>query len=217
MINPEGKPTSDLLLETASVLFAKKGYAATSVREIAATADVNIASINYHFKSKENLYAEVFRYNWAKLDSSIKTLSKKFQQASLHQLSHEMFILFEASETALSNSFKVILTDEISLPDDFLISQNMDHFGPPGGDALLEHVTKTIGETVPLQIREWVVEVIFTYIAHTALISSATSFKNLKIMTDKCNAESQKSSIYHLVESTLAYAKSHQNNWKQPI
>lgn len=213
-MSPEAKSTADILLESAGELFAKKGFAGTSIREIATKAGVNVAAVNYHFQSKENLYAEVFRYNWNKLDYNILQLAQKFKNASLHQLSYEMFLLFEASETALANSFKVILTDEVTLPDNYHFN-NSKQFGPPGGEPLLDHVTRTIGEDIDLEIRGWVVEVIFTYIAHMALISSATSLKNIKEISQVCNASTQKNSIYHLVEATLTYAKSNKKPWDQ--
>jgi AcrR family transcriptional regulator len=40
-------------------LFADRGFSAVSVRDIAAAAEVNVAAVNYHFQSKENLYREV--------------------------------------------------------------------------------------------------------------------------------------------------------------
>ena len=43
------------------VISARKGYAATSVRDITAAAECNLAAVNYHFGSKRNLYREVFR------------------------------------------------------------------------------------------------------------------------------------------------------------
>ncbi len=43
------------ILKTATSLFARKGYAATGVREIAREADVNLAMINYYFDSKAGL------------------------------------------------------------------------------------------------------------------------------------------------------------------
>jgi len=48
------------LLDAAEVLFAEKGFRDTSVREITAAAACNVASINYHFKNKDNLYKEVY-------------------------------------------------------------------------------------------------------------------------------------------------------------
>lgn len=52
------------LLIVAGKMFAEKGVAATSVRELARQAGVNIAAINYHFGSKENLYLETLRHNF---------------------------------------------------------------------------------------------------------------------------------------------------------
>jgi len=40
-------------------LFAQKGYAATSTKEICGAARADIAAIHYHFKSKENLYRHI--------------------------------------------------------------------------------------------------------------------------------------------------------------
>lgn len=41
------------------MLFAREGYAATSLRQITEAAGVNIAAVNYHFGSKENLLIEI--------------------------------------------------------------------------------------------------------------------------------------------------------------
>jgi AcrR family transcriptional regulator len=51
--------TSEKILSAASELFQEKGFDLTSVREIAAKAGVNVALINYHFQSKENLLLAV--------------------------------------------------------------------------------------------------------------------------------------------------------------
>ena len=53
-------PTRDRLLDAAEVLFAEKGYAEASVREITARAGANLAAVNYHFGDKDTLYREVF-------------------------------------------------------------------------------------------------------------------------------------------------------------
>ena len=53
--------TKDRLLHAAEELFAQQGFASTSLRQVTSRADVNIAAVNYHFGSKENLVNEVFR------------------------------------------------------------------------------------------------------------------------------------------------------------
>lgn len=51
--------TKDRILDTAERLFADQGFAATSLRQITAEANVNLAAVNYHFKSKEALLSAV--------------------------------------------------------------------------------------------------------------------------------------------------------------
>jgi AcrR family transcriptional regulator len=53
--------TKDRILAAAEELFAQHGFAGTSLRQVTGRADVNIAAVNYHFGSKENLVNEVFR------------------------------------------------------------------------------------------------------------------------------------------------------------
>jgi AcrR family transcriptional regulator len=53
--------TRERILRTAERLFAERGFNGVSVRELAAAAQANIASIGYHFDSKEGLLSEVYR------------------------------------------------------------------------------------------------------------------------------------------------------------
>jgi TetR/AcrR family fatty acid metabolism transcriptional regulator len=56
LFNFDLKMTSEKIISAARKLFEQKGYDQTSVRDIATLADVNVALINYHFESKENLF-----------------------------------------------------------------------------------------------------------------------------------------------------------------
>lgn len=49
------------LRRAALEVFARDGFAAAPVRDICAAAGANVAAINYHFGSKQNLYHEVIR------------------------------------------------------------------------------------------------------------------------------------------------------------
>jgi AcrR family transcriptional regulator len=51
----ESVTTKDKILDMAEVLFAERGYDATSLRTITAEAGVNLASVNYHFQTKDAL------------------------------------------------------------------------------------------------------------------------------------------------------------------
>jgi AcrR family transcriptional regulator len=47
--------TKERILDSAELLFATHGFAATSLRNIISDAKVNLAAVHYHFKSKEAL------------------------------------------------------------------------------------------------------------------------------------------------------------------
>jgi AcrR family transcriptional regulator len=64
---PHAPDTRERILDTAERLFAERGFAGTSVREITDAAAANLGAVNYHFQSKENLYAEVFARRAARL------------------------------------------------------------------------------------------------------------------------------------------------------
>ena len=74
--------TREKVLETATDLFAEKGYAATSVREIVAKVGVSKPVLYYYFQSKEGLFYAILE--WA----------GNVQQSILEEI-------FEASGTVL--------------------------------------------------------------------------------------------------------------------
>ena len=56
---PNDPATRERLLESATRLFAERGFARVSVRDICRDAGANGAAVNYHFGSKLGLYTEV--------------------------------------------------------------------------------------------------------------------------------------------------------------
>ena len=61
-MQPRGRDldaTHEKLIQAAGQVFAERGYAAATIREICALAGANVAAVNYHFRDKRGLYAEV--------------------------------------------------------------------------------------------------------------------------------------------------------------
>src|ERR1700688_4988612 len=52
--------TRTAILSAAERLYADRGFADVTLRDIVAAADVNLAAVNYHFGSKDELIAELF-------------------------------------------------------------------------------------------------------------------------------------------------------------
>lgn len=57
--------TDKKILLVAEKLFAQKGFDATSTRDIAGAAQVNVSMISYYFGSKEKLFEEIFKIRMA--------------------------------------------------------------------------------------------------------------------------------------------------------
>lgn len=53
------KSARESLLDAAEALFAENGFDGVSLRHLTQTAGTNLASVNYHFGSKQELFAEV--------------------------------------------------------------------------------------------------------------------------------------------------------------
>jgi AcrR family transcriptional regulator len=79
--------TEEKIIDAARMIFTKKGFLATTVRDIAAEADINVASVNYYFRSKEKLFAVI-------MDEVIKKLFDKIEPV----LNNETTTLFEKIE-----------------------------------------------------------------------------------------------------------------------
>jgi AcrR family transcriptional regulator len=52
--------TRSAILSAAERLYADRGFGEVTLRDIVAAADVNLAAVNYHFGSKDELIAELF-------------------------------------------------------------------------------------------------------------------------------------------------------------
>ena len=78
--------TKDRILGAAEELFAQHGFSGTSLRQVTSRADVNIAAVNYHFGSKDNLVTEVFRRRMDDMSAQRLEGLRQAQEASPGEL-----------------------------------------------------------------------------------------------------------------------------------
>lgn len=92
--------TEEKIKEAARVVFHKKGYAATRTRDIAEEAGINLALLNYYFRSKEKLF-EIIMF---------ETLFGFFQNMGL-VLNDEKSTLQHKVELVASNYIDLIIKE----------------------------------------------------------------------------------------------------------
>ncbi len=95
-------PTKVRILRSAGVIFGKKGFKDTTIREIARVAKVNIAAINYHFRDKEGLYGavleDVFHTGFTRFPATLDTGAEADPKQRLRAFIRGMFYRLQSRE-----------------------------------------------------------------------------------------------------------------------
>src|SRR5262245_35373499 len=146
--------TRERILRTGERLFAERGFNGVSVRELAAAAQVNIASIGYHFESKEGLLSEVYRRHCEPMieerlrglgaasrlrgKTKIAAIIEAFIRPALQQV--------EAEDGETFIRLRAVLSGENSELLEKLVAENFDQSSTAFIDELcacLPHLTRT--------------------------------------------------------------------------
>ncbi|WP_312914741.1 TetR family transcriptional regulator [Stenotrophomonas sp.] len=141
--------TKDRILGAAEELFAQYGFAGTSLRQVTSHADVNIAAVNYHFGSKDNLVNEVFR---RRMDEMTAARLGQLEQARSTQPGDLRAVLAAFVEPALAlaqdrqsgGAFVRVIARAYAEKNDNLRKFLSDHYGH-----VLREFGKAIGACVP--------------------------------------------------------------------
>jgi len=100
------RPVQERLLDAAEELFCEHGFEGASIRDIAASANCNIASVNYYFGGKTKLYTEVWRRHLRLMrDARVSSIDKIMSQSQAPPLLEELL-------TSFANAFIEPMADE---------------------------------------------------------------------------------------------------------
>lgn len=146
--------TRDRILRTAERLFAAHGYNGVSVRDLAAAAKVNIASIGYHFESKDGLLSEVYRRHCEPmieerlrgLAAALKLRGKARVAAIIEAFIRPALAQVEVADGETFIRLRAVLSGENSELLEKLVAENFDQSSTAFIDALcacLPHLTRT--------------------------------------------------------------------------
>jgi AcrR family transcriptional regulator len=101
------------IIEVAERLFSQKGFAGTSVRDIAQEADVNVSMISYYFGSKEKLIEALFQLRMSESRSRLETL---LQDDDLHPIQKINILVDSAIDRLMGNQcfHNIMLREQLS-------------------------------------------------------------------------------------------------------
>lgn len=141
----KGERTRRALLSVAMKLFGEKGFRGTSIRDIASQAGSNVAAVNYHFGTKENLYREVFRRNQPAIRerglAAVREMVERHRGRPAVEAVLEAFVqaVAESREPVEARSFRRLIYRELVEPrldPHFLLKE------------VLEPLQKGLGEAI---------------------------------------------------------------------
>jgi len=89
---PPRPETRDRLIDAAAPVFAERGYRGATMREIADRAGANLAAAHYHFGSKRDLYREVARAHFERLERRIAEGGGAIDAQTAAKLSREELV-----------------------------------------------------------------------------------------------------------------------------
>ena len=141
--------TKDRILGAAEELFAQFGFSGTSLRQVTSRADVNIAAVNYHFGSKENLVNEVFRRRMDGMSADRLTALKAAVEQSPGELEPILAAFVEpalalAQDRHGGGAFVRVVARAYAEKNDSLRKFLSDHYGH-----VLREFAKAIAACVP--------------------------------------------------------------------
>src|SRR5580698_4923344 len=138
----EKQDTKSRILDSAEKLFGLNGFEATSLRDITAEAQVNLAAVNYHFQSKESLIDAVIA---RRIEPVNRKRLEMLESAGPNPNLEQILIAFLAPvlNQDLSGAFE-LMARILATPDLFVIRLFKNHLA-----ALAERFAEAIGKALP--------------------------------------------------------------------
>lgn len=118
---PREADTRRRLLAAGARLFAARGYAHVTIRDICGAAHANIAAVNYHFAGKSGLYAAVVQQSIAAMrEVTDRAISAGASRSAEERLRAYVSVFLERVTTDELGWVHQLLLHELSEPTDAL-------------------------------------------------------------------------------------------------
>jgi AcrR family transcriptional regulator len=180
--------TKQKILDAAQYLFAREGFKGTSLREITGMAGVNIASINYHFGSKEALLKAVLERKLIPLNEIRMERLRRVADAARKRGTAPMvkdlllaFIepTFQLKDKSPDASDFIVLVGRAFYDSDNTVRRAFIELVWP----LYELIVKVFREAlpqIPKQVLIWRLHFLFGSLSHVMLLCGSTFYAEIR-------------------------------------
>lgn len=195
--------TKEKIIDAAEILFSDLGFDNTSLRAITSEANVNLASVNYHFGSKKELIQAVLERYLSVLmpgvDGAITKLTDGHSQPTVKQFFSSMvdpILRLDEVRPNGSKTFIQLFAKAYYESQGHLRKYTTEHYGD-----ILERFSLTLHATVPHLPEK---EVFWRW--HFAMGSCVFTMASGKALSDMAAADyHQQMSLRELIEKVIDY------------
>lgn len=112
------------IIEVAERLFSSKGFAGTSVRDIAQEADINVSMISYYFGSKEKLIEALFSVRMVQTRTQVESILNNEELTPLQKVNIWIDLVIERLMTNQC-FYKIMMREQLSDTRTPIISEHI--------------------------------------------------------------------------------------------
>ncbi|MEO7530270.1 MAG: TetR family transcriptional regulator [Sediminibacterium sp.] len=111
------------IMNAAIELFAEKGFEGSSIRDLAARADVNVAMVNYYFGSKDKLFEAIVEYKASFMRGKMDEIEADTNMTEIEKI--DLIIENYVAKILSNPSFHRILHQELLMGEREAMHENI--------------------------------------------------------------------------------------------
>ena len=111
------------IMNAAIELFAEKGFEGSSIRDLAARADVNVAMVNYYFGSKDKLFEAIVEYKASFMRGKMDEIEADTKMTEIEKI--DLIIENYVAKILSNRSFHRILYQELLMGEHEAMHENI--------------------------------------------------------------------------------------------
>ncbi len=201
------KETKTKIIDVARVLFSENGYEGTSIREIAKNAHVNIAAINYHFGSKEQLFVQIIQNSTSIISTSLGEIYNLHlaKKNSAEDFFIDVFRFFKEHGSDIVSTMKVMMSFTMKQKSELGQIKEIEK-GPPGAEYFAMVIKEVIKKEISEDNLQWATTAIFSHITHkTIIIHTCISEADKQNPLKFCSEQDFENGLRKLVKAIFLY------------
>lgn len=201
--------TKKKIIDVARKIFSENGFEGTSIRELAKQAEVNVAAINYHFGSKEQLFFFIIQDAITNLTLSLKLIYENhlIKKTNAEDFFIEVYRYFHKNSSDIVSTMKVLMSVPMTQKSEMRHIKEIEK-GPPGAEYFEKVLIENTQKEISAENLHWATTAIFSHITHKTIIMHTCISKEDKKNPDYfCSDQDFENGVRKLIQSIFLFLK----------